>query len=116
MRDDDASYERTGPGYEQDAPPEPQRMELPKWALIAFVLFLVSLALELMLIAGLAWYRIIFGLYNTDLELFVMSLNEFGSSFFGDAILGAGGAIAAMRLIPPILSKINNSSRKNDYK
>jgi len=80
----------------------------PKWAIIAFSSFLVVFVLELMLITALAWYRIGFGLYHQDTELFVMALNEFGASFFGGAVLGAGGAVAAMRIVPTLLASMGS--------
>jgi len=104
MEERDLIYDERQPPPRQGSTGLPKGA--PKWAVLLMSLFLVAFALELMLIAALAWYRISYGLYNTDPELFVMALNEFGSSFFGGTILGAGGAVAAMRLLPSVLSKL----------
>jgi hypothetical protein len=66
--------------------------------------FLAALLIEVMLIIGFTFYRITIDLYRTDPALFVRALNSYGSTFLNGTVLGTGGALAALRYMPKLIT------------
>lgn len=71
--------------------------------------FLGLLILEVMVILGATFYRINVGLFERSPDLYVRALSSFGSTFLQGAMLGTGGIVAALQVVPKLISWARNN-------
>jgi hypothetical protein len=105
----DDSYEDVAEEPEAEAAPAggAWHASLPRWARYLLVGLVVTPALEFMVVIGLVFWRIVFGVFEADPALFVDVMNTFGSSFVNAAAFGAGagGAFGLVKGLPNVLAR-----------
>lgn len=84
--------------------------QLPGWVRYAIAGMIALPALEFMIIIGLIFWRVLFGVYATDVQLFADIINTFGSSFVNSIAFGAGagGVFGLARGLPKLLARFKS--------
>ena len=91
-------------------PTESTFSNVPRWARYTIAGMIALPTLEFMVIIGLIFWRLLFGVYEADHQLFVDAMNTFGSSFVNSIAFGAGagGVFGMVRGLPKLLARIKS--------
>jgi hypothetical protein len=80
---------------------------MPTWLRYIVTFAIVTPVVEFVVVVALVFWRILFGVYTQDLQLFAEIINTFGSSFVNSVAFGAGagGVFGLIKSLPKLLVK-----------